>query len=159
MQGEGRNSLKSKSQTSVSTLVKPVGDSTDATLAGQDDQHVIAHKTIPSSGNPSMEVDEELFTDPLEEEDDSGYEIKDVNKDAQFLPHVVTQLPPVTPWRRPLSSPPLPHPPTVNSTLARPTMCVFCTFSAYSPKGILTRFCRPCGDAAIRHHVKPSFGL
>ena len=151
--------LKRKSLTPVSTLVKPVGDSTDATLAGQDVQHVIAHKTIPSFGNPSMEVDEELFTDPLEEEDDSGDEIKDVNKDVQFLPHVVTQLPPVAPWRRAPSSPPLPHPPTVNSTLARPTPCVVCTFSAYSPNGILARFCRPCGDAAIRHHVKPSFGL
>ena len=92
--------LKRKSQIPVST---PVGDSSDVTLAGQDVQHVIAHKTILSSGNPSMEVDEELFTDPLEEEDDSGDEIKDVNKDAQFLPHLVTQLPPVAPWRRPPS--------------------------------------------------------
>ena len=36
--------LKRKSQVPVSTLVKPVGDSTGVTLAGQDVQHVIAHK-------------------------------------------------------------------------------------------------------------------
>ena len=147
--------LKRKSQIPVSTLVKPVGDSTDATLAGQDAQHVIAHKTIVCSGNPSMEVNEELFSDPLDEEDDSGDEIEEVNKDAQFQPHPH----PVAPWRRPPPPPPLLHPPTVNSTLARPTPCVVCTFSAYSPNGILARFCRPCGDAAIRHHVRPSFGL
>ena len=74
--------LKRKSQIPVST---PVGDSSDVTLAGQDVQHVIAHKMILSSGNPSMEVDEELFSDPLEEEEDSGDEIKDV-----FLSHKVT---------------------------------------------------------------------
>ena len=110
----------------VSTLVKPVGDSTGVTLAGQDVQHVIAHKIILSSGNPSMEVDEELFSDPLEEEDNSCDEIKDVNKDTQFpVHHTVTQLPPVAPWRRPPSSPPpTPHPPTVNSTLPRSTPCV-----------------------------------
>ena len=97
--------LKRKSQMPVSTLVKPVGDSTDVTLAGQDVQHVIAHKIIPSSGNPSMEVDEELFSDPLEEEDNSCDEIKDVNKEFP-VHHAVTQLPPVVPWRRPPSSPP-----------------------------------------------------
>ena len=118
--------LKRKSQMPVSTLVKPVGDSTDVTLAGQDVQHGIAHKIIPSSGNPSMEVDEELFSDPLEEEDNSCDEIKDVKKDTQFpVHHSVTQLPPLVPWRRPPSSPPpTPHPPTVNSTLPRSTPCV-----------------------------------
>ena len=118
--------LKRKSQMPVSTLVKPVGDSTDVTLAGQDVQHVIAHKIILSSGNPSMEVDEELFSYPLEEEDNSCDEIKDVNKDTQFpVRHSVTQLPPLVPWRRPPSSPPpTPHPPTVNSTLPRSTPCV-----------------------------------
>ena len=153
--------LKRKSQIPVSTLVKPVGDSTDVTLAGQDVQHVIAHKMILSSGNPSMEVDEELFSDPLEEEDNSCDEIKDVNKDTQFpVHHTVTQLPPVAPWRRPPSSP-------VKSTLARPTVhfsvgptpCVVCTFSAYSPNEILARFCLPCGEAAMRHHTPRSFGL
>ena len=98
--------LKRKSQIPVSNYVKPVGDSTDVTLAGQDVQHVIAHKMILSSENPSMEVDEELFSDPLEEEDDSGDEIKDLNKDTQFLSHKVTQLPPIAPWRRPPSSSP-----------------------------------------------------
>ena len=34
-----------------------------------------------------MEVDEELFSDPLEEEDNSCDEIKDVNKDTQFPVH------------------------------------------------------------------------
>ena len=153
--------LKRKSQMPVSTLVKPVGDSTDVTLAGQDVQHVIAHKIIPSSGNPSMEVDEELFSDPLEEEDNSCDEIKDVNKDTQFpVRHSVTQLPPLVPWRRPPSlPPPTPHPPTVNSILARPTPCVVCTFSAFSPNEIIPRFCRPCGEAAMRHHTPRSFGL
>ena len=83
--------LKRKSQTPVSTLVKPVGDSTDVTLAGQDVQHVIAHKIILSSGNPSMEVDEELFSDPLEEEDNSCDENKDVNRDTQFPVHPVPE--------------------------------------------------------------------
>ena len=112
-------------------------------------------------GCPSMEVDEELFSDPLEEEDNSCDEIKDVNKDTQFpVHHTVTQLPPVAPWRRPPSSPlPTPHPPTVNSTLARPTPCVVCTFSAFSPNEIIPRFCRPCGEAAMRHHTPRSFGL
>ena len=157
--------LKRKSQMPVSTLVKPVGDSTDVTLAGQDVQHVIAHKMILSSENPSMEVDEELFSDPLEEKDNSCDEIKGtripVNKDTKFpVHHTVTQLPPVAPWRRPPSSPPpTPHPPTANSTLARPTPCVVCTFSVYSPNGILARFCRPCGEAAMRHHTPHSFGL
>ena len=147
-----------ESQIPVST---PVGDSSDVTLAGQDVQHVIAHKMILSSGNPSMEVDEELFSDPLEEEDNSCDEIKDVNKDTQFpVHHSVTQLPPVVPWRRPPSSPPpTPHPPTVNSTLARPTPCVVCIFSEFSPNEILPRFCRPCGEAAMRHHTPRSFGL
>ena len=141
----------------VSTLVKPVGDSTDATLAGQDGQHVIAHKVILSSGNPSMEIDEDLFSDPLEEEDDSSDEIEKVNKDTQFLPHLVRL--PVAPWRRPHSSPPpIPHPPTV-STLARLTPCVICTSSVYSPNEIIARFCRPCGEAAMRHHASPSFGF
>ena len=67
----------------MSTLAKAVGDSTDVTLAGQDVQHVIAHKMTLSSGNPSMEVDEELFSDLLEEEDDSSDEIEKVNKDIQ----------------------------------------------------------------------------
>ena len=153
--------LKRKSQMPVSTLVKPVGDSTDVTLAGQDVQHVIAQKMILSSGNPSMEVDEELFSDPLEEEDNSCDEIKDVNKDTQFpVHHSVTQLPPLVPWRRPPSlPPPTPHPPTVNSILARPTPCVVCTFSAFSPNEIIPRFCRPCGEAAMRHHTPRSFGL
>ena len=153
--------LKRKSQTTVSALVKPVGDSTDATLVGQDVQHVIAHKVIFSSGNPSMEVDEELFSEPLEEEleDDSGDEIVRVNKVTQFLPHLVSQLP-VAPWRRPPSSPPpYPQPPTVKSTLARPTPCVICTSSVYSPNEIIARFCRPCGEAAMRHHSAPSFGF
>ena len=44
-----------------------------------------------------MEVDEELFSDPLEEEDNSCDEIKHVNKDTQFpVHHTVTQLPPVS---------------------------------------------------------------
>ena len=151
--------LKRKSQTPMSTLVKPVGDSTDATLVGQDVQHVIAHKVILSSGNPSMEVHEELFSDPLEEEDDSSDEIEKVNKDTQFLPHLVRQLLPVAPWRRPHSSPPpIPHPLTV-STSARLTPCVICTAGVYSPNEIIARFCRPCGEAAMRHHVKPSFGF
>ena len=151
--------LKRKSQIPVSTLVKPVGDSTDATLVGQDVQQVIAHKVILSSGYPSMEVNEELFSDPLEEEDDSGDEIERANKVTQFLPHLVSQLP-VAPWRRPPSSPPpYPRPPSVNSTLARPTPCVICTSSAYSQNEIIARFCRPCGEAAMRHHASPSFGF
>ena len=144
----------------MSTLVKTVEDSTDATLIGQDGQHVIAHKVIFSSGNPSMEVDEELFSEPLEEEleDDSGDEIVRVNKVTQFLPHLVSQLP-VAPWRRPHSSPPpTPHPPTV-STLARLTPCVICTSSAYSQNESIARFCRPCGEAAMCHHAAPSFGF
>ena len=143
----------------MSTLAKAVGDSTDVTLAGQDVQHVIAHKAILSSGNPCMEVDEKLFSDPLEEEDDSGDEIEKVNKVTHFLPHLVSQLP-VVPWRRPPSSPPpYPQPPTVKSTLARPTPCVICTSSAYSQNEIIARFCRPCGEAAMRHHSAPSFGF
>ena len=55
-----REFQKRKTQIPVSKLVKPVRDSTDVTLAGRDVQHVIADKMILSSGNPSMEVDEEL---------------------------------------------------------------------------------------------------
>ena len=145
--------LKRKSQIPVSNYVKPVGDSTDVTLAGQDVQHVIAHKMILSSENPSMEVDEELFSDPLEEKDNSCDEIKGtripVNKDTKFpVHHTVTQLPPVAPWRRPPSSPPpTPHPPTVNSTLPRSTPCVV---SKWDSSKVLP---------TMRHHRPRSFGL
>ena len=41
--------------------------------------------------------------------------------------------------------------------------CIVCTVSAYSHDEILTKlgkqYCRPCGDALIRHRVHPSIAL
>ena len=73
---------------------------------------------------------------------------------------------PVAPWRMPSSPPgeePSPHPPSVNSTIARLTPCIICTASVYSHNEILAKlgkqYCRPCGDALIRHRVHPSIAL
>ena len=73
---------------------------------------------------------------------------------------------PVAPWGMPSSPPgeePSPHPPTVNSTIARLTPCIICTASVYSHNEILAKLgkqcCWPCGDALIRHHVHPSIAL
>ena len=73
---------------------------------------------------------------------------------------------PVAPWGMPSSPPgeePSPHPPTVNSTIARLTPCIICTASVYSHNEILAKlgkqYCRPCGDALIRHRVHPSIAL
>ena len=73
---------------------------------------------------------------------------------------------PVAPWGMPSSPPgeePSPHSPTVNSTIARLTPCIICTASVYSHNEILAKlgkqYCRPCGDALIRHRVHPSIAL
>ena len=68
---------------------------------------------------------------------------------------------PVAPWGMPSSPPgeePAPHPPIVNSAIARLTPCIVCTASAFSHNEILAKlgkqYCRPCGDAVIRHREK-----
>ena len=73
---------------------------------------------------------------------------------------------PVAPWGMPSSPPgeePSPHPPTVNSTIARLTPCIICTASVYSHNEILAKlgkqYCRPCGDAEIHHRMHPSIAL
>ena len=73
---------------------------------------------------------------------------------------------PVAPWGMPSSPPgeePSPHPPTVNSTIARLTPCIICTASVYSHNEILAKlgkqYCRPRGDALICHRVHPSIAL
>ena len=73
---------------------------------------------------------------------------------------------PVAPWGMPSSPPgvePSPHPPTVNSTIARLTPCIICTASVYSHNEILAKlgkqYCRPCGDEFILHRVHPSIAL